>query len=95
MVNKHNNGTHQVKCVKKIFDTLAVYLYIIYIFVNIYKSCCLLVRLRRAPPSKQSTSNFQNPPLPGSSLDRGTFTKNLFSDKLCLIEFLTKIKKKP
>jgi len=55
---------------------------------------CLLVRLRRAPPSKQSTSNFQNPPLPGSSLDRGTFTKNLFNDKLCLIEFLRKKNRK-
>lgn len=63
-----------------------LFLDIIFFVLNNFESC-LLVRLRRAPPSKQSISNFQNPPFPGSSLDRGTFTKNLFNDKLCLIEF--------
>ena len=29
----------------------------------------------------------QNDPLPGSSCERGTFTKYRFNDKLCLIEF--------
>ena len=29
----------------------------------------------------------QNDPLPGSSCDLGTFTKNRFSDRLCRIEF--------
>jgi len=35
-------------------------------------------------------SKHQKPPLPGSPLDRGTFTKHLFSDRLCRIEFCKK-----
>lgn len=46
-------------------------------------------RLVRWPSSSRSKSNFQNPPFPGSSLDRGTLTKHLFNDKLCRIEFCT------
>lgn len=37
--------------------------------------------------SKRSRSNFQNPPFPGSSFDLATFTKHLFRDRLCRIEF--------
>ena len=32
----------------------------------------------------------QNDPLPGSSCDLGTFTKNRFSERLCRIEFYKK-----
>lgn len=37
--------------------------------------------------SSLSKSNFQKPPFPGSSLDLGCFTKHLFNDKLCRMEF--------
>lgn len=40
--------------------------------------------------SSLSRSNFQKPPLPGSSLDRASFTKHLFRDKLCRMEFCNK-----
>jgi hypothetical protein len=43
--------------------------------------------LLRRPSSSRSISNRQKPPLPGSSLERGTFTKHLFRDRLCRIEF--------
>jgi hypothetical protein len=43
--------------------------------------------LLRRPSSSRSISNRQKPPLPGSSLERGTFTKHLFKDRLCRIEF--------
>lgn len=43
--------------------------------------------LPRRPSSSRSTSNRQKPPLPGSSFERGTFTKHLFKDRLCRIEF--------
>lgn len=50
-------------------------------------------RLDRLPSSILSRSNFQKPPLPGSSLERGNFTKHLFSDKLCRMEFCSERKK--
>lgn len=47
----------------------------------------LLLRLARRDSSNLSKSNFQNPPLPGSSFDLATFTKHLFRLRLCRIEF--------
>lgn len=44
-------------------------------------------RFERRDSSRRSRSNFQKPPLPGSSFERAIFTKHLFRDKLCLIEF--------
>lgn len=44
-------------------------------------------RLDRLPSSILSRSSFQKPPLPGSSLERGSFTKHLFNERLCRIEF--------
>lgn len=44
------------------------------------------------PSSILSKSNFQKPPLPGSSFERGNLTKHLFNDRLCRIEFCSKIK---
>merc|ERR1740128_981446 len=35
----------------------------------------------------KAASSRQNPPLPGSSLERGILMKHLFNDKLCRIEF--------
>ena len=43
--------------------------------------------LLRRPSSSLSRSSFQNPPFPGSSLERGTLTKHLLRDRLCRIEF--------
>lgn len=44
-------------------------------------------RLDRLPSSILSRSSFQKPPLPGSFLERGSFTKHLFNERLCRIEF--------
>lgn len=46
----------------------------------------------RLVPSKWAKSSFQNPPLPGSCLDRATLTNALFRDRLCLMEFCKRIK---
>jgi hypothetical protein len=43
--------------------------------------------LLRCTSSSRSMSNCQKPPFPGSFLERGTFTKHLFRDRLCRIEF--------
>lgn len=43
--------------------------------------------LERRDSSRRSRSSFQKPPLPGSSLDRATFTKHLLRDRLWRIEF--------
>lgn len=50
-------------------------------------------RLDRLPSSIRSRSSFQKPPLPGSSFERGSFTKHLFSERLCRIEFCHRIDK--
>lgn len=42
------------------------------------------------PSSILSKSNFQKPPFPGSSFERGNLTKHLFNDRLCRIEFCSK-----
>jgi len=45
-----------------------------------------LSRLSSSVLSK-AASSLQNPPLPGSSLERAILMKHLFNDRLCLIEF--------
>lgn len=44
-------------------------------------------RLDRLSSSILLRSSFQKPPLPGSSFERGNFTKHLFNERLCRIEF--------
>jgi len=49
--------------------------------------CLLLLKACAVNLASDAWSILQNEPLPGSSWERGTFTKYRFRDKLCLIEF--------